>query len=125
MGKVLVVDDHPNIVRLVERALQSEHEVRCAYDGEEALEKVAEELPDLVILDVVMPRLDGFRVLNRLKTTPETRDITVMMFTSRDQPEEVALGLDVGADYYIPKPFNAGDLAALVRRIMDGKKQAG
>ena len=125
MGKVLVVDDHPSIVRLVERALRDEHEVRCAFDGEEALEKIAEEQPDLVILDVVMPRLDGFRVLSRLKTTPETRGIMVIMFTSRDEPEEVALGLDVGADFYIPKPFNATDLAALVRRILSGKKPAG
>lgn len=116
MGKVLVVDDHPKIVRLLQLELRREHEVLTAYNGEDALKIIAEEHPQVVILDVIMPGLDGYRVLHRIKSNPETADISVIMLTVKDQPDDVMLGMTVGADYYIPKPFNANDIASLVRR---------
>jgi DNA-binding response OmpR family regulator len=121
MGTVLIVDDHPRIVRLLRLALEKEHEVLAACNGEDALRLVAERHPDLVILDVVMPGIDGYRVLYRIKSEPETQDIAVMMLTVKDQADDVMLGITVGADYYVPKPFNAADIAALVRRHFEAK----
>ena len=115
MAKVLVVDDHPDVVRLIQVALQKEHEVLTAYDGEEALRVVAESSPDLVILDVMMPTLDGYRVLNRLREDAATNHLPVLMLTAKDEPHDIHLGLSLGADYYISKPFNPRDIAALVR----------
>jgi DNA-binding response OmpR family regulator len=118
MGKILLVDDHHDIVRLLEMALLPEgHTILKAHDGAEALRKVREERPDLVILDVVMPEPDGIRVLNRIKLDPDLRETIVVMLTVRDQPEDLTLGLDVGADYYLCKPFRPVDVASLVRRI--------
>ncbi len=116
MAKVLVVDDHPKIVRLLQVALEDEHQVLTAYNGEDALRCVAEHHPDLMVLDVIMPGLDGYRVLHRIKSDPETEQIPVIMLTVKDQPDDVLLGITVGADYYIPKPFNSSDIAALIRR---------
>lgn len=121
MGKVLVVDDHPRIVRLLQIALEKEHEVLTAYNGEDALALAHESHPDVMILDVVMPGLDGYRVLHRIKTDPATQDIVVIMLTVKDKPDDIMLGFTVGADYYIPKPFNAADLASLVRRYMQSR----
>jgi len=122
---VLVVDDHPRIVRLLQLELQKEHEVLTAYNGEDGLRLVKEHHPDVVVLDVVMPGLDGYRVLHRIKDNPETADIAVMLLTVKDQPDDVMLGLTVGADYYIPKPFNSADIAALIRRYMQSREGAG
>ena len=120
MGKILLVDDHPDIVRLLQISLKSEgHTISSARDGVEALQKIEEERPDVVILDVVMPELDGYRVLNRVKTDPNLRNTVVVMLTVKDQPEDVTLGLDVGADYYLTKPFRPADVTSLVRRIFE------
>src|SRR5690349_5173871 len=105
MAKILLADDHPDIVRLLQVSLKSEgHTIFTACNGKQALEILHEQHPDLVILDVVMPEVDGYRVLNRIKTDPALRDITVVMLTVRDQPEDVTLGLDIGADFYLSKP---------------------
>jgi DNA-binding response OmpR family regulator len=120
MAKILVVDDHPSILRLVAKALEVEgHEILTAMDGVEGWEKVQSERPDLVILDVVMPRLDGYRVLNRIKSAAELQHTPVMMLTVKDEPEDVSLATSIGADYYMTKPFNPSDMASLVRRIFE------
>src|SRR5207244_3460527 len=86
MAKILVVDDHPHIVRLVQRELERDgHQVVTAADGEEALERVQQEQPALVILDVVMPRMNGFEVLRALKSDPATEPIAVIMLTVKNQ----------------------------------------
>lgn len=119
MAKILIADDHRDIVRLLEVALGPErHTLLCAYDGAEALRQIREEHPDLVILDVSMPELDGIRVLSRIKTDPELWDICVVMLTVQDHPEDVTLGLDVGADFYLSKPFKPADVASLVERVL-------
>jgi DNA-binding response OmpR family regulator len=123
MGKILLADDHPDIVRLLQIALKKDgHTILTAFDGLEAIETIQSERPDLVILDVVMPGLDGFRVLNRVKTDPELLHTVVVMLTVRDQPEDVALGLDVGADFYLSKPFRPTEVTALVRRIFENRE---
>jgi len=121
MRKILLVDDHPDIVRLLEIALRGEgHTILTAYDGKQALEVIQKERPDLIVLDVMMPEVDGFRVLSRIKTDPELQHIVVVMLTVRDQPEDVTLGLDIGADFYLSKPFKPTDVLSLVRRVLGG-----
>jgi DNA-binding response OmpR family regulator len=101
MARILVVDDHPHIVRLVQRELEEAgHQVSSAADGESALRLVREERPELVVLDVVMPRPNGFEVLRELKTDPTTRDIVVIMLTVKDRETEYTHGLNLGADWY-------------------------
>jgi two-component system sensor histidine kinase ChiS len=116
MAKILVVDDQENIVRLLELALGGEHQVMTAYNGEQAMDAVGRDRPDVIVLDIIMPVLDGYRVLHRIKSNPETQDITIIMLTQKDQPDDIVLGFTVGADYYVPKPFNVADVASLIRR---------
>src|SRR5215210_9416763 len=106
MATILVVDDHPHIVRLVQRELENEgHAVLTATDGEEALQQVRQAKPALIVLDVVMPRKNGFEVLRELKSDPETREIPVIMLTVNDEDTAVTHGLNLGADWYVSKPF--------------------
>jgi DNA-binding response OmpR family regulator len=119
VAKILVVDDHPHIARLIERELAREgHQVVAAADGEEALRLIAREPPDVIVLDVILPKIDGFEVLRILKSDPETRRIGVIMLTVLDQDGAVSHGLELGADWYVPKPFVPGDIATLVRRFL-------
>lgn len=118
--KILAVDDEKHIVRLVQVNLQRHgYEVHTAYDGREALEKVREVKPDLIVLDVMMPHLDGFGVLRRLKADPETRDIPVIMLTAKAQDADVFRGWQSGVDSYLTKPFNPLELITFVERILD------
>jgi two-component system alkaline phosphatase synthesis response regulator PhoP len=120
MAKILLVDDHPDVVRLLTMALREDgHELLGCGDGAEALRLVEEERPDLVILDIVMPEPDGLRVLNRIKTDPRLNTIVVVMLSARGEPEDMALGLDVGADFYLSKPFRPADVKSLVTRILE------
>lgn len=116
--KILAVDDEKAIVRLVQVNLEREgYEVVTAYDGREALEKVASERPDLIVLDVMMPYMDGFEVLQQLKKDPETRDIPVIMLTAKAQDADVFRGWQSGVDCYLTKPFNPMELKAFVKRV--------
>ena len=118
--KILAVDDEKSIIRLIEVNLKREgYEVVTAVDGKEALHKVAVEQPDLVVLDVMMPYLDGFEVLNTMKKDPDTRDIPVIMLTARAQEADVFNGYKSGADCYLTKPFNPRELTTFVRRIFE------
>lgn len=126
MGKVLLVDDHPDILRLLQMSLKNEgHTILTASDGAAALDQIQQERPDIVILDVVMPEVDGYRVLNRVKTDPALQDIIIVMLTVRDQPEDMALGLDIGADFYLTKPFRPTDVTTLVQRIFETRPRVG
>jgi two-component system, OmpR family, alkaline phosphatase synthesis response regulator PhoP len=121
MTKILVVDDHPHIVRLVQRELESEsHEIITAVDGEEALEKIRAERPALVVLDVMLPKKSGLEVLRAVRRDPATRETTIIMLTVKDQDADVTRGLRLGADWYLTKPFRPGDIATLARRFLNG-----
>ncbi len=116
--KILAVDDEKAIVRLVQVNLEREgYEVVTAYDGREALEKVASERPDLIVLDVMMPYMDGFEVLQQLKKEPDTREIPVIMLTAKAQDADVFRGWQSGVDCYLTKPFNPMELKAFVKRV--------
>lgn len=117
---VLVVDDQPHIVRLIQVNLEKEgFQVTTAGDGVEGLQKVREIRPDLVILDVIMPRKDGFEVLRDIKSDPELLDIPVIMLTVKTHNADIVEGLKEGAEMYLPKPFHPKELVALVKRVLE------
>ena len=116
--KILAVDDERHIVRLVQVNLErAGYEVVTAFDGKEALEKVESERPDLVVLDVMMPYMDGFEVLQSLRKNQSTRDLPVIMLTAKAQDADVFRGWQSGVDCYLTKPFNPMELLTFVKRI--------
>lgn len=117
--RILVVDDEPHILKLVAFSLKSGgYEVLEATDGLSAISVVQAEQPDLVLMDVMMPTLDGYEACRRLKADPATADIPVIMLTAKTQSTEHKTGYDVGAADYINKPFTPKDLVAHVRELL-------
>lgn len=122
--RVLIADDDPMLVKLVEYKLTHDgFEVITAADGEQALAAAKSAQPDLVILDAMMPGLDGFEVLRRLKEDPSTREIVVVMLTARRLEHDIVGGLKIGAADYIVKPFLPDELLARVRRLIPKRGQ--
>ncbi len=118
--RILLIEDDPAISNVVELNLKLDnYEVFLAADGEEGLKMVDETDPDLIILDVMMPKIDGWQVLMKLKSEERTRDIPVIMLTAIDDEQSKVIGLRGGADDYVPKPFSPLELAARVKVILD------
>jgi two-component system alkaline phosphatase synthesis response regulator PhoP/two-component system response regulator VicR len=116
--KILVVDDERHIVRLVQVNLErAGYEILTAYDGVEALEKIKTESPDMVVLDVMMPRMDGFEVLKNLQADPRYQNIPVIMLTAKAQDADIFKGWASGVSSYLTKPFNPRELLVFVERI--------
>ena len=116
---ILVVDDVPDNIEVVRRRLEAQsYEVVTAADGLEALEQVKRHVPDLVLLDVMMPRLGGIETIKRLKADSSLPFMPVIMLTAQSDKKEVVAGLDAGADEYLTKPFDAGALMARVRAML-------
>lgn len=114
---ILIADDEPNIVLSLEFLLQEAgYRVRVARDGQEALDAVAAELPDLLLLDVMLPRLSGFDVCQRIRANPAWRQLRVVMLSAKGRAAEVDKGLALGADAYVTKPFAIKELLAEVTR---------
>ena len=122
MGKrILIVDDEPNIVISLEFLMRKEgFEVAVAGDGEEALAKVASFAPDLVLLDVMMPKKSGFEVCEALRADPDKSELKIVMLTAKGRDTEVAKGLAIGANAYVTKPFSTKDLVARVKTMLEG-----
>ncbi|MBI3948601.1 MAG: response regulator [Armatimonadetes bacterium] len=119
MAKILLVDDEPNIVKLTSLHLRRQgHAVISAENGAAALLSARDEEPDLIVLDVLMPVMDGFEALRALKADPKTRGIPVIMFTCRALDEDIAHGLSEGADLYMTKPFDMNGLVLAIGRIL-------
>jgi DNA-binding response OmpR family regulator len=117
MSHVLVVDDEPAIVAVVRGRLEQEGlGVRAVASGEEALAHVEADSPDLVVLDVMLPGIDGFEVLRRLRSAGCT--VPVIMLTARDEDVDKIVGLELGADDYLAKPFNPRELSARIRAVL-------
>jgi DNA-binding response OmpR family regulator len=115
---VLIADDDPLILRLLQITLgQAGHDVSTATDGREALEMITEALPDLVVLDGMMPELDGLEVLRLLKADPATAALPVVLMTARSEEDDVTTGRNLGAAEYLVKPFPPADLLAIVDRL--------
>ncbi len=117
MKKVLIVDDEPDIVETIKFTLELE-DIECvvAYDGEEALSKAKKENPDLIILDVMLPKINGYKIARLLKFDESFKHIPIIMLTARAQEKDISLGEQTGADEYVTKPFDMDRLAALVKK---------
>jgi len=116
--RILVVDDERHIVRLVQVNLErAGYEVLTAFDGIEALDKVKNDNPDMVVLDVMMPRMDGFEVLKNLQSDPRFQNIPVIMLTAKAQDADIFKGWASGVSSYLTKPFNPRELLVFVERI--------
>lgn len=121
MRSVLVVDDHAPTVHLVRSALEGLGlEVATAANGAECLLEVSKQRPDLIVLDIVMPVMDGFQALHVLQQSEELKDIPVIMLTARSEDVDVAYGWKLGVSSYLTKPFSVEHLVALVGRVLDG-----
>lgn len=119
MSRILVVDDSPTIVHVIKEMLvKGNHDVVSAMDGEEAIRAAADEHPDLVLLDIILPKLNGYQVCRRIKAAPETAHIPVIMFTSKTKETDRCWGLEQGADGYITKPFDAQKLLDVIGRFV-------
>lgn len=115
MKRILIVDDEPQIHIVLEKLLTKEgYRVQSALSAEEAYQSVLKERPDLILLDVMMPKISGIEVCNKLKSDPNTKDILILILSARDQQADRIEGLTHGADDYVSKPFH---LRSLVRKI--------
>jgi len=122
---ILVADDRSDNVELVHDLLTMEgYQVLCAYNGKEALDKILQHLPDLVLLDLDMPLMTGYEVCEQLKSNPSTSDIPVLMLTAWNAPHQRVKGLEVGADDYLAKPFDYRELLARIDTRLRAKKVA-
>lgn len=117
--KILIVDDEVYILHILDFSLGAEgYEVITAADGEEALEKARTEKPDLVVLDVMMPKVDGFEACRRLKNDPETRELPVILLTAKGREVDRKMGIEVGADDYMVKPFSPSKLIQKIESFL-------
>ena len=118
-GKILVVDDEIYIVHILDFSLGMEgYEVMTALDGEAALAKVAQDKPDLIVLDIMMPKLDGYETCKALKSNPGTKDIPVILLSAKGRNVDQKVGFEVGADDYITKPFSPRKLVERINAIL-------
>ncbi len=117
--RILIVEDEPDILEIINYNLLREgYETKTCRDGEEALNTIRRKAPDLVVLDIMLPGLDGIEVCRRLKFDPATRSIPVIMVTVKGDESDVVLGLGVGADDYVIKPFSPKELVARVKAVL-------
>lgn len=122
--KILVVDDEENIRKLVHYNLILDgYDVIMAVDGKEGLEKAIQEKPDLILLDIMMPEMDGLEVCSRLKKNPETRDIPIFMLSAKGQMQDLEDAFEVGADNYITKPFDVDKLSEIIQFKLNKMKE--
>ena len=124
--KVLIVDDEPNIVLSVEFLMQREgHEVATAGDGQEALDMLAETRPDLMVLEVMMPRKNGYEVCEAVRGDAQFARLPILMLTAKGREAEMKKGLSLGADAYITKPFSTHELVAKVNELLSRDSSGG
>ncbi len=120
MAKILIADDEPSLRLLVRATLSANKsfELIEAFDGNEALSKAQKELPELILLDVMMPGLSGFEVCERLKNDPKTKNIVIIMLTAKGQQSDRDWAISVGTDYFLTKPFSPIELFNLIEKIL-------
>ena len=121
--KILVVDDEPNIVQTLQDRLEmNEYQVITAGNGREGLEKIEQERPDVILLDVIMPIMDGHEMLEMLRKQPGGRDVSVIMLTARSQTQDIARANACGIDDYIVKPFDLSELLEKIESVVEHRK---
>jgi len=120
--KILVVDDEPDLVDMVKMRLEANgYEVIIAYNGQEALDKARSEKPDLIILDLMMPKMDGFHVCGLLKRDMRFSKMPIVIFTARAQQEDIIMSQEAGADAYLMKPFEPKALLGKISELLAGR----
>ena len=120
MSKILIVDDEPNIVKLLTSRLIAEgYVVVSAVDGETALEMVRQEEPDLIILDITLPKMNGYEVCVAIRTDEKYQDMPIVMLTARKETREIAKGMELGAVAYVQKPFKSETLLAIIQGFLN------
>ncbi len=118
-SKILLVDDEPDIIETVAKRLESQgYEVLIARDGEEALAKARREKPDLIILDLMLPKMDGYKVCSFLKNDSRSAKIPILILTARIQENEEKLAYECGANAYVTKPFESAELLAKIKNML-------
>lgn len=122
--KILVVDDEEDILELVSfNLLREGYRVSCAASGEEALRLIESEVPDLIVLDLMLPGIDGLEVTRRLKGTPSTNGVRIVMLTAKSEEADIVIGLELGADDYVTKPFSPRILTSRVKAVLRREAQ--
>ncbi len=117
--KILIVDDEMDTLLPLKRSMEAEgYVVAEAYDGFEGIKKAKDEIPELIILDLMMPGMDGIEVCSRLKKDEITRNIPIIMLTAKDEIRDKIKGLEIGADDYVTKPFNLNELKARIKSVL-------
>ena len=117
--KILIADDEPNIMISLEYLLKREgFDVTLARDGQEAVEAIVRDHPDLVLLDVMMPRKTGLEVCREVRENPDLQDVLIVLLTAKGRDTDIAKGMAMGADAYVTKPFSTRDLVTTVRNIL-------
>jgi DNA-binding response OmpR family regulator len=117
--KILVIEDEPDILEIIEYNLSKEgYRVFCSRDGESGLAEARKRAPDLILLDLMLPGIDGIEICRKLKGDPTTRGTPIIMVTAKGEESDVVLGLGVGADDYVVKPFSPKELTARVRTVL-------
>jgi two-component system, OmpR family, alkaline phosphatase synthesis response regulator PhoP len=125
-SRILIAEDNAQGAELLEAFLgETPHETKVATNGEDALRIVTEWKPDVVLLDIMMPRLSGFEVCRKIRANPATRDIGVIMVTALDQHADIDRAVDVGTDDFLTKPIHKAELLLRVRALLRARKQVG
>ena len=120
--RVLIADDNPQGVELLEAYLADrDYDIETAADGEETLRKIKDWHPDLILLDIMMPKISGFEVCKRLRASPASRETAVLMITALDQPSDVERAVDAGTDDFLTKPINKTELLLRVRSVLKSR----
>lgn len=115
---ILIADDEPHIVDLIKLSLGEDYEFMEAVDGKEVLKLVEKKKPDLILLDIMMPGLDGYEVCRRLRANPDTKDILIAMISAKKEDHDILTGIDKGAVAYITKPFSPMELQEKVKELL-------
>jgi DNA-binding response OmpR family regulator len=122
-GKILIVDDEPNIVVPLQFLMeQNGYSVLVAQSGEEALEVISKDKPDLVLLDIMLPGMDGFEVCEIVRLNPDWRDTKIIFLTAKGRDVDIAKGMLLGADEYITKPFSNQQIIDCVKKLLNDSK---
>lgn len=120
MSKILIVDDEPNILMSLEFLMRKEgYEVFIARDGGEAIKIIDSDLPDTIVLDIMMPEVDGYEVCQYIKQSEERKHIKVVFLTAKSKKEDIEKGYEMGADLYLTKPFSTRNLVKEIKKIND------
>ena len=122
---IMVVDDNLDILNIARAVLEGEgYKVICARSGTEVFSQLEEQKPDLIVLDIMLPNMDGLEVLRRLKDNPDTSSIPVMMLTVKGHYDDIRLAYEVGCDYYLTKPFTGKQIVDVANRLLSQTRRA-